>query len=372
MSRLYLAADDLTGALDSAACFCGRFGPIPVFLGPGHEPGSKHAAVDLATRDEDAAFAVQATSRVLKRLAGADVAFKKIDSLLRGHWAVELAELIRSGYFPICIFAPAFPSQGRTTHNGRQIVHAADGSSATLDIDPGAVLRRLGLSVLHVAAPVEVQLSALAEARPQVLLFDAAGNAELDAIVRWGAQLEQPVLWCGSAGLAQALAQRPTPRATQVQAPLLVIVGTDHAVTADQVARALAAAPERHVVAGSDSRDTAARIALAFEATGTCLLSFEVPAGSTAADAATSIDQRLRQLLPVAPRPATLLVTGGATLLSVCGALGAQHLEVDAEFSPGIPRSRLCGGVWNGLAVISKSGAFGHPAMFDELLAAAR
>ncbi len=371
MNQLYLVADDLTGALDSAACFSGRFGPIPVFLGPGPDRHCQQAAVDLATRDGDAASALRVTAQVLEGLAGAEIAFKKIDSLLRGHWAVELAESLRHGHFRTCILAPAFPGQGRVMRDGRQIVRATDGSERTVEVDPGALLRQLGLSVRHAAAFDPLACLPSTRDSADVVLCDAGSDQELEALVRSGARLGRPVLWCGSAGLAQALAGQPTPRIRAVQAPLLAIVGTDHAVTAVQAERATAAVPARRVVASADAPETAARIARAFELTGACLLSFDLPRSTLAADAAAAISRSLRELLPLTRRPATLLVTGGATLLSVCSALGAGHLEVGAEYSPGIPRSRLCGGRWDGLSVISKSGAFGDPDLIAELMRAA-
>ena len=58
-----------------------------------------HAAVDLATRDVHPSVAAAITSGVAERLARADIAFKKIDSRLRGNWALELATLIQSDAF---------------------------------------------------------------------------------------------------------------------------------------------------------------------------------------------------------------------------------------------------------------------------------
>jgi uncharacterized protein YgbK (DUF1537 family) len=63
-----------------------------------------------------------------------------------------------------------------------------------------------------------------------------------------------------------------------------------------------------------------------------------------------------------------LLVTGGETLHGVCTALGATHLEVQGRIVPGLPRSILRGGRWDGVTVVSKSGAFGTPALLRDLL----
>lgn len=373
MSRLYLVADDLTGALDSTAAFCRELGPVPVFLGASPENGPGHAAaVDLATRDADATSAVQANLSVLRQLTTADVAFKKIDSLLRGHWAVELAALLRSGSFRTCVLAPAFPAQGRVTVQGRQVVHTSETSSYIVDVDPGARLRQLGLKVHCVSDLGTTAHSALDDATIDVVLADAASDESLRAIAGWGAQRPRPILWCGSAGLARALAQAgEPPQVGPVRRPVLAIVGTDHAVSTAQVARAAASNPECVVVADVDLAVSAARIAQALSRVGHCVLTFALPIGTPPDEAARSIRSRLAALLPQITRPSTLVVTGGETLLSVCQGLGATHLQVDGEFSPGVPHSTLCAGRWHGIDAVSKSGAFGAADWLSDLLAAA-
>jgi uncharacterized protein YgbK (DUF1537 family) len=118
----------------------------------------------------------------------------------------------------------------------------------------------------------------------------------------------------------------------------------------------------------ADARKTALRIASAIERTGTCLLTFEFAHETQAPEAARFIARGLHDLLPLTLRPSTLLVAGGETLSSVCRALGAKRLEVDAEFCAGVPHARLCGGLWDSVEVLSKSGAFGSPHLLDELL----
>lgn len=370
MSALYLVADDLTGALDTAASFCQTFGPIPVYLGMPRDQVGPHAAVDLATRDADAAFAVRANLSVVRPLAAADIAFKKIDSLLRGHWAIELAALLRSGLFRSCVMAPAFPGQGRTTVRGRQVVSASGASSYTVEVDPAERLRQLNLTVTSASGLGSTGYCERADSDLAVVLADAATDEELRAIVRWGARLPRPILWCGSAGLARAMAPGDLRQFGAIQRPVLAIVGTDHAVSREQVAHAASRIPACLVVVGTDVDECNARVAQAIAQTGSCVLTFALPSDASADAAAASIRERLTTLLRRMARPSTLLVMGGETLLSVCRALGATHLEVDGELSPGVPHSRLCAGLWPGVDVVSKSGAFGSPDWLDRLLTA--
>ena len=79
-----------------------------------HDTGLPEAvAIDSGTRDMPEAAARVAIERVAPLLVGGAPAFKKIDSLLRGHVALELASCMR--WFDHCVLAPAFPFQGRIT-----------------------------------------------------------------------------------------------------------------------------------------------------------------------------------------------------------------------------------------------------------------
>ena len=68
------------------------------------------------------------------------------------------------------------------------------------------------------------------------------------------------------------------------------------------------------------------------------------------------------------PRPGTLVVAGGETLRGLCAALEATTLEVQGQIEPGLPYSRLRGGRWDSVEVVSKSGAFGRPEIWRDLL----
>lgn len=109
--RLRLLADDLTGALDSAAQFVPLVGAVPAFWHdavPKRLPGS--TALDSGTREADSHFAAERVAALAPALAAADIAFKKIDSLLRGAAAAEIAACLRAGGFAACVIAPAFPA----------------------------------------------------------------------------------------------------------------------------------------------------------------------------------------------------------------------------------------------------------------------
>src|SRR3954463_13094288 len=98
MTTVHLLADDLTGALDTAAELVGLTGPVHAFW-HGALPSllPANAALDSGTRELDAAAAVAATAALATHLDGAEIAYKKIDSLLRGPTIAEVAACFRAG-----------------------------------------------------------------------------------------------------------------------------------------------------------------------------------------------------------------------------------------------------------------------------------
>src|SRR3954468_17682919 len=141
---LRLLADDLTGALDSAAPFVGSFGPIPTYWDEtATTPGRR--APHGETRDLEPDRARERVTALAPLLAGADISFLKIDSRLRGHPAAEIAMCARA--FRTVVIAPAFPAQGRVTRQGRQLVRDAAGTWQPVPLDLPAPLAAAVLPV---------------------------------------------------------------------------------------------------------------------------------------------------------------------------------------------------------------------------------
>ena len=323
MTILRLIADDLTGALDTAAQFTGRIGPLPVLLDRNMPTPEGSYVMDLSCRDRDEQVAVAATREAVRHFAGADLAFKKIDSLLRGHWAAELAGIVRSGMFRRIVVAPAFPAQGRLTRGGRQM-RTQSRSEAVLIKDIAAELQRHGLS-LH-------------DRSCDIVLPDAESDADLDAIASRYAH-EPAQLWCGAAGLARALAQRPPRIGRPLSARHLVIVGSRHPVSLRQIEVAAAARPEWF--APITDLGFEERVQTTLAARGRCIVLPALPPGLSEMEAIERIARGVERLAERLPPPAALTVVGGETFAAVCRLLKATCLSVDGEFLPGIPASRM-------------------------------
>ncbi|HSA81770.1 MAG TPA: four-carbon acid sugar kinase family protein [Geminicoccaceae bacterium] len=362
-----IVADDLTGALDSAAPLSQREGPLPVFWrSSAIEAGAGSLALDTDSRD-----ASRTTSEWLGALRSADLAYKKIDSLLRGNTAREIAACLASGWFRSALIAPAFPAQQRITRGGHQFWRPDPSEPwQAVPCDLAAELRGRGVDLRLASAATDITGSGF-------FLCDAESEDDLHALVSASERLAAPLLWCGSAGLARALAGVPAEGALpRLEPPLLLVIGSHHPVTLAQI-RALAEhAPDlviriRHRK-GKELEPMLKAAAPILTGNGRAALVIEVPDGTGAAVAAPFYDRVLTAAASCLERPRSLVVTGGATLHRLVGVLGARSLLVTGEPLPGIPRSVLQGGRWDGAVVVSKSGAFGDPELLIRLLESAK
>lgn len=368
MTSVRLLADDLTGALDAAAEFVSLTGPVEVFWhGAIPDDLPANAALDSGTREMDAPEATAIVRNLTRHLSGSGIAFKKIDSLLRGPTIAELAVVASNWQY--CVLAPAFPYHGRITRAGRQYVRQANGDWLPAGEDLVAALLAHGVPAWDAPAHGIPDQSSrtLNELRPGITVFDAETDDDLRRIVAAVRDLPHPVLWCGTGGLAQALAAATAePIAQPLPRPILGLFGSDQSATAIQ----LAACEPHWTLLPDGGSASAGRIAASLLTAGIALASFDLPVNTPRAAAAGHITRQIDQLTRSLNPPASLLVAGGETLRSLCQSVGATSLQVHGRIVPGVPRSILRGGRWDGVTVVSKSGAFGHPHLLRDLLSA--
>jgi uncharacterized protein YgbK (DUF1537 family) len=359
--ELRLLADDLTGALDTAAELTALCGPVQVLWDStaAATPQSGSVALDSGTREAARDAAVARVKTLAPTLAGSTIAYKKVDSLLRGHVAAELAACFDLGAWHHCIFASAFPAQGRITRGGRILALQPGGDWSPVGEDSLlAVLAAEGLPARpgFLDAPLP----------PGITVFDAETEDDLACLVALGRRAHAPVLWCGSGGLARALAGDARVRpSTVLKPPVLGLFGSDQPATARQ----LAACGPCWTRLADGGRPEATRIARQMDTAGVALASLDLPPGLSRGEAARRIEIALTDLIRRLPRPGTLLAAGGETLRALCRGLGAQSLQAAGLVAPGVPRSVMQGGAWDSLDVVSKSGAFGTDTLWRDLLA---
>ena len=136
---LAIIADDLTGAADSGVQLKrSGYRTAVVFrradLPP--EVDLDAVAVDTDSRSSPAGFAAKRVLEAGRAMNNARVIYKKIDSTLRGPIAAELAAALGATGRTKAVVAPAFPSAGRTTFEGVQLVNGKPVHQTGLAYDP--------------------------------------------------------------------------------------------------------------------------------------------------------------------------------------------------------------------------------------------
>jgi uncharacterized protein YgbK (DUF1537 family) len=339
-----ILADDLTGALDCAAAFAGPAG-VPVALGrpdcmPWQAPIEACASASRSVPEEALAGRL---APCLDWLKAAHLPFKKVDSLLRGNSFAELAWLASSGCFQRMVFAPAFPAFHRRVVDGEMRV---DGTPATAPVSLRKALAAFGLQT---SADGRARLG-----RTEIEMPDVLDDADLDAVVAGFSGLPD-VLWCGSAGLAMALARA-------------------HGIGRDIGRRGALAGRAEDTLVATASRHPVLRAQLAHLATATLPARVRLEEFSSAGQLAqTQADEALGRgavaIVAKTPPPGLLVVIGGDSLLALCEAARAQALIAGPPPRDGWGSARLVGGCWDGVLCVSRSGAFGAPDDLTNLLA---
>src|SRR5215218_239541 len=162
--RVAIIADDLTGAADTgvqlaragyrtAVAF--RDAPIP----PARDLDA--VALDTDSRAMPAGFAAKRVVEAGHAVRDARIVYKKLDSTLRGPIAAELAAALEATGRHHAVVAPAFPSAGRTTVGGVQLVRGVPVHETEARDDPRTPVHEGHIPTLLAASfPSVLSLSA--------------------------------------------------------------------------------------------------------------------------------------------------------------------------------------------------------------------
>lgn len=392
--RSLILADDLTGAADAAVAFARRGHDADVHWGD--TPLDGDAAVYALNLDSRAVSAADAAARhrdALRRCHTGQTLFKKIDSTLRGHPAVEIAAIAAAlrehGRPSWGLLAPANPAMRRTTRSGRVLVAGQPLEDTVTwkrehsypDADLAAIVRSAGLRVVSLPlaglrGDESVMRGAFAAAAESdqtagtILVSDSETDEDLGRLVAVAGELA-PGFFVGTGGLANALA-RSTPGRPKARLALdptsrgtLVAVGT-LAPVSREAARRLATRDRVELVRvtpaalggnapgdGELARGIGSRL-IRGETVVALLDAPDVAGGAPdsryARGFAASLGVALEQM-------GALIVTGGDTataLLAQCRVHGIRLLD---EIEPGIALGITRGPVE--VPVVTKPGAFG-------------
>jgi len=408
MVKLLMIADDFTGALDTGVQFAVRGARTRVVTDPAYHfseagPDIQVLVLDAETRHLEPPAAYDTVFRAVKDALGAGFThiYKKTDSALRGNVGAELSAVLDAAGADRMAFLPAFPKMDRVTRNGVHYIDGVPVAESVFGLDPfepvtaSSVAEIIGAQtkkpvVLH---PLD---ETAAESCPGIQVYDAETDDDLAAI---GHRLgrEGLVLSAGCAGFASVLAElldlRGAPPVLPYLTPsLFVACGSVNPVTLRQMDAAEEAGfPRVHLApiqkleaAWRDTPECAEAVSAWLETAEKqkrFVLDVNDPPdrddtsvyagehGLTTEDLRVRISEQLghlvRRMLD-GGLEATMLCTGGDTLLALMRTVGTAELTPVCELAAG---AVLTDFVYHGKAyhIISKSGGFGAPDLFVRL-----
>lgn len=392
-----VVADDVTGATDTGSQFARRGHRTDVVFDPSDSDTGDVLVVDTETRMSPPDEAYEAVRAVVERFDPA-LLYKKVDSTLRGNVAEELRALLDGADPDVLLVAPAFPPNGRTTEDGRQLIHGEPVTDALTDsenLPSSSRVADLLSSLPHdletipltiVRNGTEAVTSKLASIRgrsdpPVVVVADANTRSHLRSLADASHAIEADVAYAGSGGLAGELSIR---RAEHGERSVLGVVGSVSETAFSQLAAVPDGAtvpldpatviedPERAASAAVDPLLDAQR-RHGFAVVTSATSSADVEATGRNADrlgiGRNRAEYRVVTALKLAVRgvhesnPLTgLVTTGGATTVAVLDGLDAESLELTGiELADGVPVTRVRDGAVEGTLLVTKAGSFGDP-----------
>ena len=388
--RVAIVADDLTGAMDSGAQLArAGYRTAVAFHGSEVPPAGNLGAVSVDTdsRELDPKTAAGRVRETVRRLKDVRILYKKLDSTLRGPIAAELEAALEESGRTGCIIAPAFPSTGRTTVAGVQLLHGEPLHDTRLAKDPVTPVREASIPDLLSAeglkdvATLGVEEMGDPERVSKALdshrwvVADATEDAHLKLLVK-AVPDPSKVLWAGSAGLVVALGETypgPETEISSAEEPasgtrVVTVVGSTNPTVREQLRRldkesaaiSVPLRPDRLADGGGAVEAALETCCVALEKGSSVALystDEEILSGETG-----RIVEALAEVVVGLSEDGlfeALVLTGGDTAVHVASSLGARGILLSGEIEPGVPLGTLIGD--NPYRVITKAGGFGTP-----------
>ncbi|MGG3467993.1 four-carbon acid sugar kinase family protein [Neobacillus pocheonensis] len=414
--KLAVIADDLTGANDTGVQFA-KQGLNTTVLFSDTKLQPTHLSEDVLVLNSDsralktrkAYDVVVNLSAQLKKLDVPKV-FKKIDSTMRGNIGPEIDAVMDVFNFKTSFVVPAFPKSNRVTINGNHYVHGVLLAETEIANDPVNPVKESYLpKLLKEQSKREVEFISISDVRKgkshlsekmnvlssgeisKIIIVDATTDEELKTIVEAAEISQENFLWVGSAGIAYHLfntGQREEllckPQAGE-RLPVLVVAGSVNPIIDRQIevlkeknsVEEIVISPEEFfykdrrkreierivragqallekgdlVVTTNRKRETINRVKELQRQLG--LSNFDV--GNAISQSMGIIAGRLIESRKICGA----VLTGGEIAGATCKELNGEGIRVIGEVEAGIPYGKLFGGLFDGMPLVTKAGAFG-------------
>ncbi len=266
-----IIADDLTGANDTALQFHNQGAKTKILLDTLYSPNNKDVtevwAISSESRNCSIEEAIRRVENAVKTFAdnfSFEYYYKKIDSTVRGHIALETLTMLNILEYDAAIIIPAFPQEGRITVGGYHLLKGVPIGRTEIAMDPHSpiveshipTLLKSQLSdeqqelvgtldlktVMNGAGPILRKINELIKEGKKLIVADAVSITDIEQIALAVKKSDKKLLPTGTAAGAQVfgkywLADINTERENLKlpHYPKFIVSGTATQITAEQI-----------------------------------------------------------------------------------------------------------------------------------------
>lgn len=418
-------ADDLTGANDTSLQFFLQGCKTQVAFGEelsiDESLNTEVFALSTETRNANKTTSVERIKAVCEKIIkehGFEYIYKKMDSVLRGNFGLEVLTLIEELNLDAAVIFPAFPNEGRTTVGGFHLLKGIPVQRTDVSRDPACPVSEsnilslvksqigedkkdlVGLiaidTIMKGAGPILIELNELIHSGKKIIVADAVMPVDLEQIALAVTKSSFNILPCGSAGAAQKISKiwRPDYNENKFskydlpKLPKLIVSGSATELTANQIKtlqdneqnldikfipikpenifnndfEVLASEIKNNLVENTTVVVHSASLMENTDAITELLFEYEISRDDFISKICEYLSAITRSVL--AEKQAILVTVGGETSYKCCRALGSKNLQILDRVVPAIPL-----GVDNkGQYIVTKSGNLGTPNTLIDIL----
>jgi len=412
---IYVIADDLTGANDTGVQFAKKgYNTIVSVLDEQSTiiiPDNLDVFVmDTETRELESTTARKRLKSILEKINinKKDIVYKKVDSTLRGNMGDEIEEIMMILNRDICIFSPSYPSYQRITVGGYLLVqqkplglseYSCDNSTQVENsFIPFLLKKQTDFPVGHIdlkdvaKGPKNIlsKINELYQKGNKIIVIDSTNEEHLKDIFASSLKLDRPVLFSGSAGLANHFSNVNNKnedlkiKIENNKSPVIVVAGSRNSIMEDQINylknrlnftelkidleqvfsnkdRILDNYAAEGIKAIKGNHDLVIHTGAIYNEekliNKKLMLKYNIGFRELEIKIKTFLGELTSKIIKNSSSR-NLILTGGDVALGVCKELGIYSMNILAELLPGIPLAIANYKNYN-LNIVTKAGGFG-------------
>lgn len=268
-----IIADDLTGANDTALQFHQKGANTKILLDsdciPRIKAGTEVWALSSESRNVTREEAVERVEKAVKTFSenfSFDYYYKKIDSTLRGHIAIETLRMLDLLEYDAAVIIPAFPQEGRITVGGYHLAKGVPIGKTEMAIDPHSpiteshvptllrsqlenleedIIGSIDLrTVMNGAGPILMRINELIKDGKKLIIADSTSLTDIEQIALAINKCDKKILPTGTAAGAQVFSkywlagiEKQDVAISVGDLPKFIVSGTATQITANQIVK---------------------------------------------------------------------------------------------------------------------------------------